>query len=858
MDLKSDNVVYRGNPLEVGGWFDELVEQGINYESKGNDGESLHNDALRAGDKLQVLVNNSNIGPRKRLRVLENAFKYNSSIKMKMIQLSRAYIGWRPIRGDGNCFYRAIIVGLLEQLILSQDSSGFHSLRELFSVVQEHFTNAVVGPKGLVGRGDGLDALALVCTKLSQAAGKNTWRSVAEFEFEMNSVETALDTSLVMSCRLLTCWFLLTNQDKDMNGLSLREAILSSYTDISDIESYCNKYVAEMGVDAEGPLVSGGLFLGVLRCHGCMVLLDSREEVQLSVLGFTDVQDQSLMATERSQTCDLLESDLLTSKEPQSQPSSQNKKIATVHVMLRPGHYDLLYPRPEVLSMSGGATKAVCKLANIAVGDGECAGQEDDEYVILHDEGSSSDELEGTGDGTFNGELHTPVLTDYMDVGQDEGLGAKVSTLPVRVIVCYLLPTRTMGLEVHGSDRGGGLVVEPHRMTVSARSTADALVDCRRQLNLSESRDLRLVSEDLFLRSLFPGDYARDAVFSASTALVEGATYYLIVKSVVTVWLYLGYRIKLTSRLVNEFDQRWLVTLDLPVVVPMSRSLSISMGEAIVRAIQDFTQLPPQRSVYTGGANAYAYESDKRASAGHGRSQTPVPVRSLSQKAANTPATTTPQLTTKDVSVLSRPRSASVGRSHTQAKYSAERFDVSKTKLETPSETTSSASLTENITNYVNKLTQEWSNRIKQFQEKELHEIADAAYLFMLQSYKMIQGLPVENEWYNNYKLDNIFVQEMTLSSIQQSVDHEMTPSEGSISQVPGSLTLVKPANQQSQDICIQFLKGRCRFGASCRRIHPPETPSKAKAQTPPLSSTQTKGVDHSRKRKAEEELCQA
>eukprot|EP00811_Abedinium_folium_P037074 NODE_9723_length_1403_cov_3.534483.p1 GENE.NODE_9723_length_1403_cov_3.534483~~NODE_9723_length_1403_cov_3.534483.p1 ORF type:complete len:280 (+),score=10.13 NODE_9723_length_1403_cov_3.534483:104-943(+) len=58
-----------------------------------------------------------NLGPREPLSTLANDFKYNESFCNKIAELeSVGYRGWRRIRGDGNCFYRCIAVGLLEAL----------------------------------------------------------------------------------------------------------------------------------------------------------------------------------------------------------------------------------------------------------------------------------------------------------------------------------------------------------------------------------------------------------------------------------------------------------------------------------------------------------------------------------------------------------------------------------------------------------------------------------------------------------------------------------------------------------------------------------------------------------------------
>lgn len=76
------------------------------------------------------------------------------------------------------------------------------------------------------------------------------------------------------------------------------------------MEEYCGKYCLTMGTDAEGPFVNLGLLMLALNCTGVIVYLDPRDDVEVSCIA----------------------------------SESTGNEIACVHVLLRPGHYDLLYP----------------------------------------------------------------------------------------------------------------------------------------------------------------------------------------------------------------------------------------------------------------------------------------------------------------------------------------------------------------------------------------------------------------------------------------------------------------------------------------------------------------------------------
>ena len=72
-----------------------------------------------------------------------------------------------------------------------------------------------------------------------------------------------------------------------------------------------------MGVDAEGPLVEMGVLFQIFKCNGCVVLVDRSDDSRVM-----------LCRTECG--------------------SVDAHRPATIYVMLRPGHYDLLYPRDDI------------------------------------------------------------------------------------------------------------------------------------------------------------------------------------------------------------------------------------------------------------------------------------------------------------------------------------------------------------------------------------------------------------------------------------------------------------------------------------------------------------------------------
>lgn len=90
------------------------------------------------------------------------------------------------------------------------------------------------------------------------------------------------------------------------------------------MEQYCEKYVLKMGVDAEGPFVNLGVLLLAFNCTCTIVLLDSREDVEMAVV-----------------ECG----------------SSVVSVVGHIHLLLRNLHYDVLYP-------VGGLYASISAVAN--------------------------------------------------------------------------------------------------------------------------------------------------------------------------------------------------------------------------------------------------------------------------------------------------------------------------------------------------------------------------------------------------------------------------------------------------------------------------------------------------------------
>ena len=96
-----------------GGWHDELLGIVTPSSTPSSASSRFHRNGggipltrLRQHDCLALRSARDCVGPPCTLASFATQFKYSPSMQMKTFRLSKAYSGWRPIRGDGNCYYR--------------------------------------------------------------------------------------------------------------------------------------------------------------------------------------------------------------------------------------------------------------------------------------------------------------------------------------------------------------------------------------------------------------------------------------------------------------------------------------------------------------------------------------------------------------------------------------------------------------------------------------------------------------------------------------------------------------------------------------------------------------------------------
>lgn len=152
------------------------------------------------------------------------------------------------------------------------------------------------------------------------------WLTVDEFESDILDQSTNIDLAFVACCRQLVAQFLLMNKSHEVNdGMSLENLIKSFYEDqsVNSMQEYCDRFILKLGEDAEGVPVDLGLLMTALGCDGRLLLVDRRAEVEITVVKPSQFSFNN-----------------------QKSFFQENKSVlqhCQVHLLYRPGHYELLY-----------------------------------------------------------------------------------------------------------------------------------------------------------------------------------------------------------------------------------------------------------------------------------------------------------------------------------------------------------------------------------------------------------------------------------------------------------------------------------------------------------------------------------
>lgn len=266
---------------------------------------------------------------REPLSTLVEEFKHSPVHKQKIQEcIDHGYVAWRRVRGDGNCCYRAVGYGLLEQIIAAP-----RGLREAWAsdLLERLRTVKLQEPAEAAAHADLLQRVMRMRTTgmwdkdepPSIQSPQSSVRSDAvrcprsplqQLHANMSSPSNTTDQAMIRALRLLVARFLIDNaENQDTCELTFNLVVqIEGYEDIKDFN---NKVVLPMGNEAQSvvlPALPKALGIDVT-----IALIDT-------TIGPLCLQECEAM--------------------PRKGPGLVRPKV---HVQLRPGHYDLMYFQEE-------------------------------------------------------------------------------------------------------------------------------------------------------------------------------------------------------------------------------------------------------------------------------------------------------------------------------------------------------------------------------------------------------------------------------------------------------------------------------------------------------------------------------
>ncbi|KAG5190602.1 peptidase C65 Otubain-domain-containing protein [Tribonema minus] len=257
--------------------------------------------------------------------------------------LSSSYAAARRVRGDGNCYYRALAFAALEAFLAERRWTELSALRARLAALT--FYRAEHG-----------DAHARLMATLQSvqecsggAAGSDSAAAQA-LEDALCDKEGGVDTPLIRACRAVVAGHLEALPEAPTpGGLTYREIIEAQ--EGHTIEQYCKDVVLAMGADARDFWIELGVLprlLGVRCTIMCVVEDGAPGAAHVHARECPDAAPNG------------------SSSGGGSGSGGGGGAAAQVHVhlLLRRGHYDLLYPLPAAAAAAAQGHEASCAAAS--------------------------------------------------------------------------------------------------------------------------------------------------------------------------------------------------------------------------------------------------------------------------------------------------------------------------------------------------------------------------------------------------------------------------------------------------------------------------------------------------------------
>jgi len=239
----------------------------------------------REQEMREEVESHSLVGPQTSLDTLKEQYAANADFLRKVVSLESKFSKMRRTRPDGNCFYRAYLFGIFEQLAGSSGSlTGFQARarKSLEYCVEAGYEKVAI---------EDFFEEFICCLERVTVEGANA--STVEATFE------ECDDYIICWSRILTSTYLKRHQDE-------YSAFLTSHASIAD---FCSKEVDPMKTEADNLQI---------------IALSSFFAVPVCVL-YLDRSEGDMAVEHRFE-------------------SPEAAGVPPVYLLYRPGHYDLIYP----------------------------------------------------------------------------------------------------------------------------------------------------------------------------------------------------------------------------------------------------------------------------------------------------------------------------------------------------------------------------------------------------------------------------------------------------------------------------------------------------------------------------------
>jgi len=249
----------------------------------------------------------TNVGPVESLGTLAMEFKHNDDFKKKVgLLLRQGYVNWRRIRGDGNCFYRAVGFGLFEWFASPLSRPSRCTVARALCSRLDKVRFLIDGEQAAH---EDLKKYLLAIATGDSADGQEAQEMLHS---SFKSSDGWMDLALVRALRHTLATFLIENVDNERlcNGLA-PGTIVTADGNYSSMEDFCQRVVLPEGVEAEGIVLNSLPFALGIKLR---IIYIDRKPVREGAEG------ESVPFVEYS-----------GGDEP------------CIYVQLRPGHYDLIY-----------------------------------------------------------------------------------------------------------------------------------------------------------------------------------------------------------------------------------------------------------------------------------------------------------------------------------------------------------------------------------------------------------------------------------------------------------------------------------------------------------------------------------